>query len=369
MIPVNTPLISGNEKKYLMECIETGWISSEGPFVEKFEEKFSSYIGRRFGVSVTNGTAALEAAVCALNLPKNSEVIVPTFTIISCAAAIIRNGLIPIPVDCDLKTFNASAENISEAITEKTSAIMVVHIYGMPCDMDAILKIADKHKLKVIEDAAEVIGQEYKGKKCGTFGDISTFSFYPNKHITTGEGGMVLTDDKKISSHLKSLRNLCFKPEKRFVHDELGWNFRMTNLQAALGLAQLEQIENFLIKKRFIGKAYNNNLKDLEGINLPLSHIDYAENIYWVYSIVLNKDLNLKAQSVMKSLNDEGIGTRPFFYPLHKQPVLSPYFKTRKKFKNSEFLSEYGFYLPSGLGLKENEIDIVCKKLKKIIES
>jgi len=368
MIPVNTPLLGGNEKKYLEECIDTGWISSEGPFVSRFENEFASYIGRDHGVSVTNGTAALEAAVCALELPKNSEVIVPSFTIISCASAIVRNGLTPVPVDCDITTFNSGAAHFEAAITENTSAIMVVHIYGLPCDMDDILALAKKHNLKIIEDAAEVIGQEYKGKRCGTFGDVSTFSFYPNKHITTGEGGMIVTDDKHLADRLRSLRNLCFKPEKRFFHEELGWNFRMTNLQAALGLAQLEQIESFVAKKRMIGRSYNAKLSSVEGISLPLAATDFAENIYWVYSVVLDPGLGVHAASVMTSLGNYKIGARPFFYPLHKQPVLQSHLGSNHNCTNSEMLSEYGFYLPSGLGLKDDDIEFVCEKLIEVLD-
>ena len=368
MIPVNTPLLAGNEKKYLEECIETGWISSEGPFVSRFEDEFASYIGRDHGVSVTNGTAALEAAVCALELPKNSEVIVPSFTIISCASAILRNGLKPVPVDCDMITFNSGAAHFEAAITENTSAIMVVHVYGLPCDMDDILALAKKHNLKVIEDAAEVIGQEYKGKRCGTFGDVSTFSFYPNKHITTGEGGMVVTDNKHLAERLRLLRNLCFKPEKRFIHEELGWNFRMTNLQAALGLAQLEQVDGFVAKKRNIGDAYNKRLGSIDGIALPLAETDFAKNIYWVYSIVLDSALGMKAKFVMDRLAEHRIGTRPFFYPLHKQPVLQSHLGSDHICKNSETLSEYGFYLPSGLGLKDDDIAFVCEKLIEVLD-
>lgn len=367
MIPVNTPLLGGNEKKYLEECIDTGWISSEGPFVRRFEDEFASYIGRDHGVSVTNGSAALEAAVCALELPKNSEVIVPSFTIISCASAILRNGLVPVPVDCDIKTFNSGAAHFEAAITEKTSAIMVVHIYGLPCDMDDIIALAKKYDLKIIEDAAEVIGQEYNGRRCGSFGDVSTFSFYPNKHITTGEGGMVVTDDKYLAERLRSLRNLCFVPEKRFVHEELGWNFRMTNLQAALGLAQLEQVESFVTKKRNIGDAYNKRLASVDGIALPLATTDFAKNIYWVYSIVLDPALGMKAKFVMDCLAEHKIGTRPFFYPLHKQPVLQSHLGSNQICTNSEILSEYGFYIPSGLGLADDDIKFVCEKFIEVL--
>ncbi len=252
-IPVNEPLLDGNEKKYLAECIDTGWISSEGPFVERFEEGVAQRLGRKYGVAVCNGSAALDVAVAALKLQSGDEVILPTFTIISCAAAIIRAGATPVVVDACSDTWNMDVEQVAAKITSRTRAIMVVHIYGLPVDVDPILALAAKYQLRIIEDAAEVIGQTYKRRPCGSFGDISTLSFYPNKHVTTGEGGMVLTDDAELAERSRSLRNLCFG-EKRFVHEELGWNFRMSNLQAALGVAQLERLAEFVQRKRKMGK-------------------------------------------------------------------------------------------------------------------
>jgi perosamine synthetase len=249
-IPVNEPLLNGNEKKYLCECIDSGWISSEGPFVTEFEEKMSSAVGRKYGIAVTNGTAALEIAVRALGIEKNDEVIMPTFTIISCAEAVTRVGAKPILVDSDPVTWNMCVEQIEEKITERTKAIMVVHIYGLPVDMDIVLALAKKYNLKVIEDAAEMHGQTYKGIHCGKFGDISTFSFYPNKHITTGEGGMIVTDNEVLAQRCRELRNLCFKKDLRYVHYELSGNYRFTNIQAAIGLAQLERLSEFVEKKK-----------------------------------------------------------------------------------------------------------------------
>ena len=248
-IPVNEPILKGNEKKYLAECIETGWVSSEGPFVSKFESMLAARVDRNFGVAVSSGTAALDIALAALELDPDTEVIVPSFTIISCATAIVRAGLKPVVVDCDPETWNLDVVQLEQKIGEKTRAIMAVHIYGLPVDMEPVLSLARKHNLAVIEDAAEAIGQTYKGSPCGSFGDISIFSFYPNKHITTGEGGMIFCDDPMLARRCQSLRNLCFTPERRFVHSELGWNYRFTNLQAAVGLAQLEQLNRFIIKK------------------------------------------------------------------------------------------------------------------------
>ncbi|RPF93967.1 MAG: DegT/DnrJ/EryC1/StrS aminotransferase family protein, partial [Rhizobiales bacterium TMED83] len=218
MIPVNTPLLAGNEKKYLTECVESGWISSEGPFVEKFETRFAAMVGREHAIAVSNGSAALDAAVAALKIGPGDEVILPSFTIISCAAAVVRAGAVPVVVDCDPATWNMTADAIEAAITPRTKAIMAVHIYGHPCDMDPILALAAAHDLYVIEDAAEMHGQTYRGRPCGSFGDISTFSFYPNKHITTGEGGMLVTNDARLAERCRGARNLFFNNQQRFVH-------------------------------------------------------------------------------------------------------------------------------------------------------
>lgn len=366
-IPVNEPLLNGNEKKYLQMCIETGWISSEGPFVKELEEKVSSMSGRKFGIAVCNGTAALEAAVIAAGIKEGDEVIMPSFTIISCASAVIRAGAIPVLVDSENDTWNMDTGQIRKKISGKTAAIMIVHIYGLPVDIDPVLKIAEEYNLIVIEDAAELIGQTYKGKPCGSFGDISTFSFYPNKHITTGEGGMIVTDDIEIADRCRSLRNLCFKKGRRFVHDELGFNFRMTNLQAAVGTAQLERLDEKIVKKRKTGKLYSNLLKDIPFIKLPLEKTGFADNIYWVYGLLIDKEFGMNAEQVMNKLDSLKIGTRPFFYPMHLQPV----FKKLGMFRNenypvSETLAEYGFYIPSGLGLTEDQITYTAEKIRAV---
>lgn len=369
-IPVNEPLLEGNEKKYLTECIETGWISSDGPFVKTFEQKFSNLVGRKYGIAVTNGTAAIDLSIDALGICPGDEVILPTFTIISCILQIIRSGAKPVLVDCDPLTWNMDVKQIEDKITSRTKAIMVVHIYGLPVDLDPVLKICKKYKLFLIEDAAEVIGQTYKGKPCGSFGDISTVSFYPNKHITTGEGGMILTNNKNLAETCISLRNLCFQKNKRFVHERLGWNVRMSNVQAAIGLAQIEKLEFFINKKRNIGNQYNKLLNNTPLIQIPLTRTSFAENIYWVYGIVLESKKKISAENIMNKLLDAGIGTRPFFCPMHKQPV----FKRMGLFLNQSFpvsekIYKYGFYLPSGLSLKKSNIDKVTKNLKLILKN
>jgi len=364
-IPVNEPLLNGNEKKYLNECIDTGWISSEGPFVRQFEERMAATIGRKYGIAVCNGSAALEAAVAALELQPGDEVILPAFTIISCVAAVVRCKCVPVLVDSDPSSWNMDVSQIEAKITAKTKAIMVVHIYGLPVDMDPVLELAAKYGLKIIEDAAEMHGQTYKSQPCGSFGDLSIFSFYPNKHVTTGEGGMILTDNERLAERCRSLRNLCFKPEKRFVHDELGYNFRMTNLQAALGLAQLERLEEFVARKRVMGKLYTELLSEIPCLELPLPRTDYAENIYWVYGVVLKETVPFDADEMMNRLKKQKIGTRPFFWPMHQQPV----FQKMGLFQNEQYpvaerLARRGFYLPSGLALTREQIERVAKTVK-----
>ncbi len=367
-IPVNEPLLDGNEKKYLLECIETGWISSEGPFIKEFEQKFAARMGRKHAIAVCNGTAAIDAAVEALGIGPGDDVIMPTFTIISCIAQIVRNGGNPVLVDSDPITFNMDVRQIEAKITPRTKAIMIVHIFGLPVDVDPLLDIAKRHGLKVLEDAAEMHGQTYKGKPCGSFGDISTFSFYPNKHITTGEGGMILTDDDELAETCRSLRNLCFQGNKRFVHERLGWNLRMTNMQAALGVAQLERLDEFVSRKREMGKRYTEMLSDCRGVQLPLPRTDYAENIYWVYGIVIDEPRGVDVTHVMQQLAEKGVGTRPFFYPMHQQPVLRGMgFFDGVYLPVSERLYRQGFYIPSGMALTGNQIDQVAEAVKMVL--
>ncbi|EDX72954.1 DegT/DnrJ/EryC1/StrS aminotransferase family [Coleofasciculus chthonoplastes PCC 7420] len=367
-IPVNEPLLDGKEKQYLNECIDTGWISSEGPFVKQFEAEFATRVERKHGIAVSNGSMALDAAIVALGIGAGDEVILPTFTIISCAAAIVRAGAIPVVVDSNPDTWNMDVEQVEAKITPKTKAIMVVHIYGLPVEMDAIQALAQKYKLLVIEDAAEMHGQTYKGKPCGSLGDISTFSFYPNKHITTGEGGMIVTDDDNLAQRCRSLRNLCFQPQQRFVHEDLGWNLRMTNLQAAVGLAQLERLDEFVSRKRQMGQRYTELLGNVAGLELPLPRTDYAENIYWVYGVVLTDEVSFDATEAMKRLREHKIGSRPFFWPMHEQPVFHKMglFKG-ESYPVAERLARRGFYIPSGMALTPEQIERVAVTVKEIL--
>jgi perosamine synthetase len=306
--------------------------------------------------------------VAALRLGPGDEVILPTFTIISCAAAVVRAGAVPVVVDCDPHTWNMDVYQVRARIGPRTRAIMPVHLYGLPVDMDPLLQLAREHGLAIIEDAAEMHGQTYKGQPCGSFGDISTFSFYPNKHVTTGEGGMIVTDSDELAERCRSLRNLCFVAGRRFVHEELGWNFRMTNLQAALGLAQLERLDEFAARKRAMGARYQDLLGDLVDIEIAPAQTDYASSIYWVFGLVLKESVDYDAAEAMSRLSRLGVGTRPFFWPMHEQPV----FRRMGLFAGerhpvAERIARRGFYLPSGMALRPEQIERSASALRQIL--
>ncbi|MBA4369740.1 MAG: aminotransferase DegT [Desulfobacterium sp.] len=375
-IPVNEPILSGNEKKYLNECIDSGWISSEGPFVRQFEEGFAKYTGVSYGIAVSNGTAALETALFAIGVGPGDEVIMPTFTIISCAIACLRLGAVPVLVDIEPKTWTINTSQIESKITARTKAIMPVHIYGHPVNMDEIFRIREKYDIKVVEDSAEVHGAQYFSShygnqwlSCGAMGDISATSFYANKIITTGEGGMVLTSNPEYASRSRSYRNLCFLPEKRFFHKEIGYNFRMTNLQAAVGLAQLERIDEFINIKRNIGKYYREKLSSIPGVRFQVE-MPWARSVYWMYSIEISSDFGIDAEMLQTRLRKKGIGTRPFFLGLHAQPVFQKmgYRFDLDDFPISDHAYRYGLYLPSGLTLTYNKVDKVTNALSEALK-
>ena len=369
-IPVNTPLINNKDALSVAKTIKSGWISSEGPSVKEFEKKIAKFLDRKFGCAVSSGTAALEIAIRSLGLNKNDEVIMPSFTIISNAMAIVKSSAKPILVDVNLNTWNIKIEDIEKKITKKTKCLMIPHIYGLANDMDKILKITKKYNLYLIEDAAEVFGLKYKNKKCGSFGDISILSFYANKHITTGEGGMLLTNNPKLNEKFKDYRNLCFGSKKnRFNHYDISWNYRYTNIQAALGLSQLKRIGKIIKKKHEIGNYYYKHFKNIKNIILQPNKLSYCKNIYWVFGIVLKRNNKNNISSVIKKLQSKNIGTRPFFWPMHKQDAFKKknYFKNIK-LSNSEFISKNGFYLPSGLGLTSKELKFVKDTVISILK-
>jgi len=368
MILVNQPALDGNERKYLLDCVDSGWISSEGPYVKRFEQAYGARLGRKHAISVSSGTAALDAAVLALELKPGDEVILPAFTIICCASAITRAGATPVLVDCDPVTWNMDLDQVRARITPRTRAIMAVHIYGLPVDMDPLLTLARQHGLRVIEDAAEAIGLKYKDRECGGLGDVSCTSFYANKHITTGEGGMVLTSDDGLAERVARYRNLCFIPPRRFVHEELGWNYRMCNLQAALGLAQFEKLDRSIARKRWLGGLYQELLKDVAGIRLPLDRTAYAENVYWVFGVVLGDEVPFDAAEAAARMLAKGVQTRPFFWCLHEQPVFAKMsLFAGERYPVSERIARRGFYLPSGLSTTEEEVRASAAALKEIL--
>ena len=371
-IPVNTPKLFKLEKINVNKCLSSGWISSEGSYVKKFEKDFSNYNKRVYGVAVSSGTAALEIALKSLNLKKGDEVIIPTFSIISTALCVIKLGLKAVLVDSDLASWNMDPNEVIKKISKKTKAIIITHIYGFPMNMRNVLRVAKKKNIRIIEDAAEMIGQTYYKKRCGSFGDISTFSFYANKHITTGEGGMIVTSNKKLYEKCKSLRNLCFgKGNNRFNHDDIGWNYRMTNLQAAIGCGQLQNISKIIKRKREIGRRYISILHKCKKIYIQPYKLNYATNIFWVFGILLKKNANISRDNIINELLKNNIQTRTFFFPMHKQKIFKKMntFMKRQRFLNAEYLSKYGFYLPSGLGISNKEIDFVGKTLIKILEN
>jgi perosamine synthetase len=369
-IAIAEPDLSGNEEKYVIECVRTGWISSKGKFVNQFEEKFAEYIGVKHAISVSSGTAALHLALAALDIQPGDEVIMPTFTMIACANAAKYLGAKPVLVDSEISTWNIDPNKIEEKITKKTKAIMVVHIYGHPADMDPIIKIAKKYDLYVIEDAAEAHGAEYKGKKVGGIGDVGCFSFYANKIITTGEGGMVTTNDDEIAEKVRKLRDQGYNPNLRkwLVHDIVGYNYRLTNLQAAIGLAQLERIEEFINRHRENAYYYNSLLKDIHGITLP-PEMPWAKNVYWMYTCLINGEITgVTRDEVIQMLESYGIDSRAAFLPIHIQPPYKDLYKD-EKYPIAEMLGMRGINLPSGNTTRKEDIEYVVLVLKEILNS
>ena len=367
IFPVSKPFITKNDILAVNKTLKSGWISSSGTEIKKFESEFSKFVDRKYSITVANGTAALEIAIKAMGIKKDDEVLISNFTIISNALAVIRQQAKPVLVDCDIENWNIKIEDIEKKITKKTKAIIVTHIYSFPNDMDKILKICKKHNILIIEDAAEVLGLSYKNKKCGSFGDLSTFSFYANKQVTTGEGGMISVNSEKLYKKCNSLKNLCFGKINRFNHDDLGWNYRLTNMQAALGLSQLKNIKNTIRKKMEIGNCYYEKLKFNNNIQILAPFNSFSKNIYWVVGIVI-KNNKMTALNLSKKLLKFGIETRPFFWPMHQQSI----FKKLKLFKNqnypnSSYLSKYGLYVPSYILLKKKEINKISNVINKIL--
>jgi len=376
MIPVNVPVVGPREMEYVEECLKTGWISSAGRFIGEFETSWADYCGVEHGVAVSNGTLALQLALRAIGLEPGDEVILPSFTIISCALGVLYNDAVPVLVDSDPVTWCMDVGQIESKITDRTKAIMPVHIYGHPVDMDRVRELAKANDLIVVEDAAEAHGGEYltnRGRedeswvRAGGLGDLSTFSFYANKLITTGEGGMVLTDDAALADHLRTLRNMSYRTDRRFWHTELGYNFRMTNLQAAVGLGQVERIEEIVERKRWMGTSYTERLTGIPQLKLPVEQ-PWARHVYWMYAVELEEGSGFDASRFAQELQEREVQTRPFFVGMHDQPVL----RERGLFEGEEFpvtdrISRQGLYLPSGMALTESQLDQVCDAVREVL--
>ncbi|MEI8230759.1 MAG: DegT/DnrJ/EryC1/StrS family aminotransferase [Candidatus Peregrinibacteria bacterium] len=364
-VPVNEPIITEEAKRNVQEALDSGWVSSAGPFIDAFEKEFAQIIGVKHAITTTSGTTALHLALAALNIGPGDEVIVPDFTMIASPFAVLYTGATPTFVDCDREIFAIDPEKIEAAITPRTKAIMPVHLFGHPADMDPIRAIAKKYHLAVLEDAAEAHGAMYRGKRCGALGDIAAFSFYGNKIITTGEGGMVTTDDDALAAKARALKDLAHTPGKRFTHSQLGYNYRMTNMQAGLGLGQLQHLDEFIAKKQWMADAYATGLRNIKGLRLPVTK-PWAKNVYWMEAILVEDDFGMSRDQLRKELLARGIDTRDFFTSSAAQPAIRDLRPPQGPFPVTEDIAKRGFYLPSGLALTEEQIEYVCECMKEI---
>jgi perosamine synthetase len=366
-LPVMEPVLKGKEAEYVLDCLATNWISSQGKYVEMFQNTFMEYHSVNHALCVSNGTTALHLAMAALGIGRDDEIIMPDLTFVAPASMVVLCGAKPVFVDVDRTTWTINPTAIEERITPRTKAIVPVHLYGHPCDMDPIMEIAKKHGLYVIEDCAEALGAEYKGRKVGTIGDIGTFSFFANKVITTGEGGMVTTNNSELHRRMQLLRDHGMTRDKRYWHHVAGSNYRLTNLQAAIGLAQMERINGFLEYRNEIVARYDRQLKDIRGITLPPREV-WAKNIFWLYSIVIDeKQTGISRDALMAQLAGQGIDSRPFFYPLHQQPPFSS--EADRAFPNSDWLALSGLSLPTSNNIKLEDVDKVCAAIHSVTQN
>ena len=365
-IPVFDIVLGDIEKKYINECLDTSFIG-QGPFVKKFEEKFSAFVDCKYGITTTSGTTALHLACASLGLKKDDQVLVSSSTNMACAFAIDYCGAIPIPIDIEKETWQMDVSKIEEKINNKTKAIMVVHLFGHPVDMDVVLNLSKKYNLKIIEDCAEAHGVEYKGKKVGSIGDIGAFSFFANKTITCGEGGMVVTNSDEIGEKAKSLKNLSYGKINKFMHDDIGFNYRLPNISAALGLGQFENIQTVFEEKERIYKRYKNNLENVKGVNIPKVRDWVTNYIMWVFNLYLDDNFPISRDELTKKLKEKNIDTRDAFVPINQQKILVDKYNLFKESDcpNSNYIMENGFYLPSGNTITNEEIDFVCDVIKE----
>lgn len=365
IIPVCEPTLSGNELKYVQQAVETNWISSAGSFIREFEARFAEACRTRYGIACANGTVALHLAIATLGLEPGDEVILPTFTMIATINAVTYCGATPVLVDNEPDYWQLDVEQVAAKITPRTKAIVPVHIYGHPVDMDPLMDLARQHGITVIEDAAESHGAEYKGRRTGGLGDAASFSFYGNKIITTGEGGMITTDNREIAQLAWNLRDHAFSSERHFWHKFVGFNYRMTNLQAAVGLAQVEQLESFAAARRRNAAEYTRRLRDIPGITTP-PQAAWAKNVYWMYGILIDQEAyGMSRDELRRALADHGIETRTFFIPMHCQPIYWQAFRGQR-YPVAERLCRDGFYLPSASSLSLGEIEYVTGVIRAV---
>lgn len=364
MIPVAEPSLGKDELNNVIEAVKSGWVSSAGKFIPEFEEKFTAYCGTKYGIATSNGTTALHLALAALGIKAGDEVVVPTLTFVATANSVTYIGAKPVFVDSHREYWCIDPEKIEEAITSRTRAIIPVHVYGHPCDMDPIMDIAKKHRLFVVEDAAEAHGAEYKGKKVGSFGDVACFSFFGNKIITTGEGGMCLTDNEELAEKMRILRNQGMNPHRRYWYDTVGFNYRMTNLQAAVGVAQLNKIDEFIDKKKKLAEWYAEGFREFKEKELLSLHpeMPWSSSIYWAYSILLQDSFGLCRDEIMARLKLEGIETRPLFYPIH---IMPPY-NRGENYPVAEELGRKGISLPSSVNLTAEQVQYIIDTIMRL---
>ncbi|MBT3981968.1 MAG: DegT/DnrJ/EryC1/StrS family aminotransferase [Bacteriovoracaceae bacterium] len=365
-IPVCEPSLNGNEIKYVNDAISTGWISSQGKYVSQFEEMFAEYCDVKYAVSVCNGTAALHLALVALGIGKGDEVIIPNFTMSSCAFAVCYTGAMPVFVDARSDTWNINEDEIESKITIKTKAIMPVHIFGNPCNMDAIRKVAEKHNLLILEDAAEAHGAEYRGSKVGSMSDVAAFSLYSNKNLTTGEGGLAVTDSEEVYKNLLYYKNVCFSLDgpRDYRHHDIGFNYRMSNIHAAIGLAQVEKADEYRSLRIKNSEAYKEYLQNVEGISFPVDQLD-SVNVKWMNGILIDPEkFGRGSIEIMEMLREKGIDSRRFFVGMHQQPSLEKYGCTMTgDYSVTEKLTKNGFYLPSSSNLPSEKIKYISETL------
>jgi perosamine synthetase len=366
-IPVFDIALGEKEKEYIKDCVDTSFIG-QGPYVKKLEEKFSAFVDCKYGITTTSGTTALHLACAALDIQKDDQVLVSSSTNMACPFAIDYCGAIPVPIDIEKDTWQMDIAKIEDKINDKTKAIMVVHLFGHPVDMDPVVEIAKKHNLKIIEDCAEAHGVEYKGKKVGSIGDIGAFSFFANKTITCGEGGMVVTNSPQIAERAKSLKNLAYGKINKFMHEDIGFNYRLPNISAALGLGQFENINNVFKEKERIYNRYKKNLENIKGVNIPAIRKWATKYIMWVFNLYLDDNFPITRDELTKKLKDKNIDTRDAFVPINQQKILIDKYKIfdENDCPNANYIMENGFYLPSGNTITNEEIDYVCEEIKKI---